>query len=281
MAKGKRKGFTLIELIVVLVILAILAAAAIPRLLGYIDTSKETLCATNKAELLRMLKADEVAQGQGKKLDADQLRDLFQKLLTQEEALRCPAGGTYMAGRGSDGQITVNCSVHNDTYGFNMGQVIQDIGAASPGTLPRVPVDSTAVNTTHLGTVVKALADRGFNMDAQGIKTWAYKPHADGKNNYVYWSTETITLDDVAAGNYVKVIRYNSARKTYTAGYVKLVKKAEGGTPYPAVTDSDGSSDFYEYKKIAQTADTKKSFDQTYDIFLKMTPAKTKTPNDP
>ena len=38
---NKKKGFTLVELIVVLVILAILAALLIPALTGYIDKAKE------------------------------------------------------------------------------------------------------------------------------------------------------------------------------------------------------------------------------------------------
>ena len=38
--KGDNKGFTLVELIVVLVILAILAAILVPALLGYIDRAK-------------------------------------------------------------------------------------------------------------------------------------------------------------------------------------------------------------------------------------------------
>jgi type IV pilus assembly protein PilA len=37
---GKKKGFTLVEVIVVLVILAILAAIAIPALTGYIDKAR-------------------------------------------------------------------------------------------------------------------------------------------------------------------------------------------------------------------------------------------------
>lgn len=39
--KNDKKGFTLVELIVVLVILAILAALLIPALTGYIDKAKE------------------------------------------------------------------------------------------------------------------------------------------------------------------------------------------------------------------------------------------------
>lgn len=39
--KNDKKGFTLVELIVVLVILAILAALLIPALTGYIDRAKE------------------------------------------------------------------------------------------------------------------------------------------------------------------------------------------------------------------------------------------------
>ena len=38
--ENKKKGFTLVELIVVLVILAILAALLIPALTGYIDKAK-------------------------------------------------------------------------------------------------------------------------------------------------------------------------------------------------------------------------------------------------
>lgn len=39
--KNNKKGFTLVELIVVLVILAILAALLIPALTGYIDKARE------------------------------------------------------------------------------------------------------------------------------------------------------------------------------------------------------------------------------------------------
>ncbi len=45
--KKNNKGFTLVELIVVLVILAILAAILVPALLGWIDKAKEKQTTTN------------------------------------------------------------------------------------------------------------------------------------------------------------------------------------------------------------------------------------------
>lgn len=50
MNKIKQKGFTLVELIVVLAILATLAAIMVPSLTGYIDKAKDT-------ELISMVKS--------------------------------------------------------------------------------------------------------------------------------------------------------------------------------------------------------------------------------
>lgn len=50
------KGFTLVELIIVLVILAILAAFSIPAYLGYVAHSKEVLCTTQRQDMTRLFK---------------------------------------------------------------------------------------------------------------------------------------------------------------------------------------------------------------------------------
>ena len=58
---NNKKGFTLVELIVVLVILAILAALLIPALTGYIDKAKEknVIAETRQAVMAAQTIADE------------------------------------------------------------------------------------------------------------------------------------------------------------------------------------------------------------------------------
>ena len=59
--KNNKKGFTLVELIVVLVILAILAALLIPALTGYIDKAKEkqVIAETRQAVMAAQTLVDE------------------------------------------------------------------------------------------------------------------------------------------------------------------------------------------------------------------------------
>ena len=56
--KKNNKGFTLVELIVVLVILAILAAILVPALLGYIDRAREKQYVLNAKSCLTAAQAE-------------------------------------------------------------------------------------------------------------------------------------------------------------------------------------------------------------------------------
>lgn len=51
---NNQKGFTLTEIVVVLVILAVLAAFAIPTMLGFVGHSQESLCDTQRKDMVRL-----------------------------------------------------------------------------------------------------------------------------------------------------------------------------------------------------------------------------------
>ena len=72
--KKNNKGFTLVELIVVLVILAILAAILVPALLGYIDRAREKQYVLNAKSWLTAAQAEMSSiYGEGK--SADELKN--------------------------------------------------------------------------------------------------------------------------------------------------------------------------------------------------------------
>lgn len=75
-----KKGFTLVELIVVLLLLAILLALLIPSLIGYITNAQKKACLVNKAGLLRALTANEIYELEGSgKYDTAYLKSLAEK----------------------------------------------------------------------------------------------------------------------------------------------------------------------------------------------------------
>lgn len=80
--KNRRKGFTLVELIVVLVILAILAALLIPALTGYIDKAKEKqiISETRSCVMAAQTLADEKYGKDGGDLEDTGNTDAVQKL---------------------------------------------------------------------------------------------------------------------------------------------------------------------------------------------------------
>lgn len=92
--KGRR-GFTLIEIMIVVLIIAVLLAIAIPNFMKARDTSRTKACVAN----LRQIDTGKVQYAMDAKLTTDDAVDwpnLVPDYVKQKP--ECPAGGTYTPG---------------------------------------------------------------------------------------------------------------------------------------------------------------------------------------
>ena len=84
---GKRlKGFTLVEIIVILVILAILAAAMIPALTGYIDKAKQKTAITEARSVLTA--AQTLVSEQYALEEPDENGEIIVGIITPDDSLK-------------------------------------------------------------------------------------------------------------------------------------------------------------------------------------------------
>ncbi|MDO5136729.1 MAG: DUF4203 domain-containing protein [Eubacteriales bacterium] len=112
---GGKKGFTLVELVVVMVILAILAGIGVPALLGYLDKGKEKECQANREALINYYMTEKMI-ADSRKEEGDE--DLTMKKVSENHADvgACPSGGTYtFTGPDGPGNISVECNKHGKT----------------------------------------------------------------------------------------------------------------------------------------------------------------------
>ena len=288
--QNRRKGFTLVELIVVLTILAILAALLIPALTGYIEKSLETSDIINVREAYRDVLSASI-QG-----DTEGMTQIVQLRQKQDDWSTDPvtiAGVTHHKNDGDTDNwkgIPVaggTCTVY---YKEPVGIIFNWSGPHMPGNQInfnedfdailkqtgllekltnngsiRFEIDSKCSGSSMVSDVEKQIS----NNSLLNHGTWAYlgsTNESDKDGRYLFWTS--VDTSKVGAGQKIPIIISRANGEFYISESTTAERVTKKGEKYVAIADHIYNS--YQFQPYLKKDQKYNSLEEAYAAYTKL-----------
>lgn len=128
-----KKGFTMVELIVVIVIILVLAAVLVPSLLKYIDQANRANCKADAATMLSQIQADYAASQTGAEMGTITVAASYSGVSVTKSTTEIVASTNYDAAIKAEYYVNDKNEISSFAYGNGKHTAVWNQGTTAEG----------------------------------------------------------------------------------------------------------------------------------------------------
>ena len=259
-AFNNKKGFTLVEMIVVIVILGILLAIMVPQLIKYVDKAKAVQCRADVSYIMKEYQIEALEKDPG---NAEAACDLLESIVLEHNGKLKKKGEIFNGGIYSDvctskglytctfdysyKSVTVTCSEHDEEQIEikKLADVLGKLDFTDILNFPhknlndyfkngRTSINSEALSTGGYGSygslakVIEAkLQEQGINMAG---RSWRMDKEGDTYNLFL---TDSQKITTEMEGNRVACTQYDIKNNKVIHGTIEISTEKKEKAVYP------------------------------------------------